>query len=78
MSPRARTDHTENEKRGMRDTFKLNAMPSLTSRRAGLYTEIVPTKRLKLVRELSGMSGCARQCCSTHMENCKGKLLVKE
>jgi hypothetical protein len=56
MNARARVDHTENEKREIETHLELNAMPSPANRRAGLYTEIVPTKRPEWVTAMSGMS----------------------
>jgi hypothetical protein len=60
MNARVRADHTENEKREMRDTLRIEHNALLNGQGAGLYTEIVPAKRTELVGAMSKMSECKR------------------
>jgi hypothetical protein len=55
----ARAGHRKREE-GNERHLELNVILSSTNRRAGVYTEIVPTKRPEMVRMMSGMSECAR------------------
>ena len=63
MNARPRANCTKN-KREIETHLELNGVPSSASRRASLYTEIVPTKRPKWVRAMSGMSESAHLRCA--------------
>lgn len=70
---RARVNHTENEKREMRDTLRIER-DALLGEQEGwiMYRDcIYYSKRLELVRTMSGMSECAPQRWVARTENCQ-------
>jgi hypothetical protein len=79
MSARARANHTEDEKREMRDTLRIerDALRVLDEQEGWFIYRDCPYYKAELVRAMSGMSECAlRRTYGTLSENCKGKLLV--